>query len=136
MSPSSAYHTKYNVLFFGEPHSNSIRCINRRKFFTTRNMATAFKDNKHLNYPHSMNIDVKGNMFIFSNEWPLFAAGEIKRSSMEYSIYRCKVRDLIRGNICDNSTPRSGLMGLLGLNPKLSYDSVDIYDSKVKDPLD
>lgn len=136
MSPSSAYHTKHNVMFFGEPHTNSIRCINRKKYFTTRNIATAFKDEKHLNYPHSMNMDVKGNLFILSNEWPLFAAGELKRSDMHYAIFRCKVKDLIRGNICDNSTPRSGLMGLLGINPKANYISADIYDAKVKDPLD
>lgn len=135
MSPSSEYDTKYNVLFYSEPQTNSIKCISQNGFFGTANIATAFKDSDHLNYPHTMTMDTQGHLFVLSNEWPVFAIDGIKPSDMEFSIFRCSPRDLIKDSVCETPGLRSNIIEFIGLKPQKLHRSVDDYLRNLPDPL-
>ena len=66
-------------------------------------MTTVFEDRQMLSCPHALSLDEQGNLYVLSNEWPLFLSGEKGAPDLEYNILRCGAKELIKGTACDAS---------------------------------
>lgn len=101
LSPSAVFSPFWEILLYGEPSTNSIKCISNQKEFHKGNFGVAYQNKQHLNYPHTMELDGNDNLFVLSNEWPLYTTGVKKLSELTYSIHMCNVKELIQGTVCD-----------------------------------
>lgn len=134
-TPAHTYHLGYNVYLYANWQTGAMYCASGNKYFSQRNMAKVYHDPTNPGYPTTLRLDRKGNVFLMYTDIDRYAIGKIKKSSMRTTIVRCKA-SVIEGTVCDTDTARSGLMGLLGLNPHERYYPEDAYDSLKNDPLD
>lgn len=134
-TPAHTYHLGYNVYFYADWQTGAMYCANGNKYFAQRNMAKVYHDTSNPPFPSSLRLDRKGNIFLMYTDIDRYAIGKIEKRNMRTTIVRCKA-SVIEGTVCDTDTARSGLMGLIGLNPHERFHSEDAYESGVNDPLD
>lgn len=75
-----------------------------------------------------MGMDAQGNLFILSNEWPLYSIGAKRRSEMNYAIFRCSPREFFDANICGYSVSRSNPRMIDDIAYKMGRTVDDIED--------
>lgn len=77
-------------------------------------MSTVFQDKDHVKHLHAMSKDSQGNVYILSNEWPLFVSERKEASNLNYSIVRCNMKLLIEDTGCDDFSSKLNppMMGL------------------------
>lgn len=109
--------------------------MSRNSYFGVANIATAFRDPENLNYAHTMTLDAQGNLFVLSNEWPMYAIKEKRSSEMDFAIFRCLPSDMISGNICGVPSQPFPTSEFRGLKPQKVFRSVDTYNHDMVDPL-
>lgn len=98
-------------------------------------MASVYFDDSNPAYPTTMRQDRKGNIFVMYTDIDRYAIGKISKNKMRTTIVRCKA-SVIESTACDTDTTRSGLMGLMGLNPYQRYFPEDVYERSEYDPLE
>lgn len=98
-------------------------------------MAKVYHDERSPAYPTSLRLDRKGNIFLMHTDIDRYELGKIKKDKMRTTIVRCKA-SIIEGTVCDTDTTRSGILGILGLNPQERFASEDAYHLSGEDPLE
>lgn len=115
--------------------TGSINCASGNKHFSKRNIASVYHDPSNPAYPAKMHLDNKGNLFIMFSDIDRYEIGAIKPRDIRTRIVRCKA-SIVEGTVCDSSTARTGLLGLLGLNPDARYNPEDVYEKGGVDRFD
>lgn len=123
------------MYYYADLQTGSVFCASGNKYFAQRNMAKVYHDESNPAYPTTMRLDRKGNIFLMYTDMDRYTLGKIKKQEMRTTIVRCKA-SIIEGTLCDTDTARSGLLGLMGLNPHQRFHPEDAYDDFENDPLE
>ncbi|GAB0088329.1 hypothetical protein DMENIID0001_027320 [Sergentomyia squamirostris] len=97
------FDSKNGVIFYGDRNSHCIRCWNVRKPLTPDNV-DAIYCNENIHYSHDISIDEYGNLWLTSNDFPLFdqEGNTLDIEEINIRLYRVHVDDAIKGTVCAN----------------------------------
>lgn len=112
------YDSFTRIMFFMHPETKSVRCWNTRKRLTPDNIGTVFVD-PTLATGWSMKIDQSNNLWFMTNDFNYFTGEKVVGDLDAMNIYRAKVRDVVKGTVCDNEMVKG--------EPDDEEDTFDIY---------
>ncbi|KAJ6628025.1 L-dopachrome tautomerase yellow-f2 [Pseudolycoriella hygida] len=89
------------VIIFSQIGKNGLSCWNTATPLTPDNTALIIQNNESMLYPADVNIDNDGNLWVLTNKLPRFVYGKLKNTEYNFRIWNAKVRDVIKGTVCD-----------------------------------
>lgn len=88
------------VMIFSANHQNAVGCWNLRTRFQQSNIDAVDRNDETMVYPSDLKVDSQSNIWVLTNQIPVFVYGRLNENEYNYRIWHNNVRDAIRNTRC------------------------------------
>nr|XP_018905079.1 PREDICTED: protein yellow-like isoform X2 [Bemisia tabaci] len=102
-SSAASLDEETGILFYTLIAKNALGCWNsfRGEEFSEKTQGIIVQDDTELSYPNDVRVDKTGILWLLVNNYIAYQLNQLEADSFNFKIFKGKVRQIIRGSVCE-----------------------------------